>query len=105
MLKGSTTKLQVIADTDEFRQVRKRRLMQICSAILIGLLSTVIVAKGITLLIFGSGILSILISFMFAFKGKRIISAYLLMWSMAIMLSMLAITGACLFDLAILGYP
>ncbi|MFQ3251260.1 putative bifunctional diguanylate cyclase/phosphodiesterase [Glaciecola sp.] len=105
MLKVLNNELNVISETDEFRQIRSRRLMQISGVILIGLLLSVAVAKNITLVLLLAGIVSLLVAFAFAYKGKRVTSAYILMWSMTAMLSMLSITGAGLFDLAILGYP
>jgi diguanylate cyclase (GGDEF)-like protein len=105
MLKVKNNELQLVSETEEFRQIRIRRLMQICGVTLTGLLFSTTVAKGITLLLFISGVISLVIAFTLAYKGKRVISAYILMWSMTIMLSMLAITGAGLFDIAILGYP
>ncbi|MEO9947377.1 EAL domain-containing protein [Paraglaciecola sp.] len=62
-------------------------------------------ARNITSVIFAIGFACLLISFTFAYKQKIMASAYILLSSLATMLFTLAITGAGLLDLAILGYP
>jgi len=96
---------QAIEDEDTFGRIRRFRLMQICAVTAFGLLTSILVAKGITLTIFAVGLGCLLIAFGCAFKHKTLTSAYILLGSMTSMLFAFALTGAGLFDLAILGYP
>lgn len=93
------------AEQDVFSQLRRRRLMQICAATALGLIATLLVARSITFVIFSVGLACLVFALGFAFKHKVLTSAYILLGSMSCMLFALAITGAGLFDLAILGYP
>lgn len=96
---------QQVIEEDTFSQIRRYRLMQICAVTSLGLLASILVAKGITFAIFTAGLASLLIAFGCAFIHKLLTSAYVLLGSMSAMLCALALTGAGLFDLAILGYP
>jgi diguanylate cyclase len=99
------TMQQFTAPIDYFGNIRRLRLMQICLITMLGLLLSTAVAKGITLIIFSGGIACLLLALGLAFKHKVLISAYVLLGSMAVMLCAFAFTGAGLFDLAILGFP
>lgn len=90
---------------DAFSQIRRYRLMQICAVTALGLMAILLVARSITFMIFAAGLAFIIMALCFAFKHKVLASAYILLGSMAAMLFALALTGAGLFDLAILGYP
>lgn len=90
---------------DTFNQLRRYRLMQICTVTSVGLMASLIVARSITFGIFAAGLGCLLLAFGLAFKNRVMSSAYILLGSMAAMLFSLALTGAGLFDLAILGYP
>ena len=96
---------QAVGENDVFRQIRRYRLMQICLATALGLMATLVVARSITFIIFTVGLGFLIIALGFAFKHKVQASAYILLGSMTTMLFALALTGAGLFDLAILGYP
>ncbi|WP_339721832.1 EAL domain-containing protein [uncultured Paraglaciecola sp.] len=96
---------QGFAEKDVFGEIRRHRLMQICVASALGLMVALIVARGITLTIFSVGLGFLIIALGFAFKHKVQTSAFTLIGSLAAMLFALALTGAGLFDLAILGYP
>lgn len=96
---------QVIEEQDTFSQIRRYRLMQISAVSSLGLLASILVAKGITFTIFAAGLVCLLVAFLCAFNRKLLTSAYVLLGSMSLMLCALALTGAGLFDLAILGYP
>tara|TARA_R110002126_G_scaffold282396_3_gene430786 strand:- start:12085 stop:13965 length:1881 start_codon:yes stop_codon:yes gene_type:complete len=96
---------QIFEKNVSFNQVRRRRLMQICAITALGLMAALSVANGITLIIFATGIGTLLLALGLAFQQKLQTSAYILLWSMSAMLSAFALTGAGLFDLAILGYP
>lgn len=106
----SNKKPQVISwqegrENDVFSQIRRHRLMQICAANALGLMATLLVAKSTTFIIFAVGLGFLLLALGFAFKYKVLTAAYILLGSMAAMLFALAVMGAGLFDLAILGYP
>lgn len=97
--------LQDFGEQDVYSEIRRHRLMQICTVTAIGLMATLVVARSITFIIFTFGLGFLLMALGFAFKHKVLSSAYTLIVSMAAMLFALALTGAGLFDLAILGYP
>ena len=104
-IKNRLTSRQDLEEQDVFSQIRRYRLMQICAAIALGLLATLLVARGVAFIIFTTGLGCLVVAFGFAFFHKAMVSAYILLGSMAAMLFALALTGAGLFDLAILGYP
>lgn len=96
---------QEITEKDVFSQIRRYRLMQICGVTALGLMASLLVARSITFMIFAAGLGFLIVALGLAFKHKVLASAYILLVSMAAMLFALALTGAGLFDLAILGYP
>jgi diguanylate cyclase (GGDEF)-like protein len=93
------------AEKDLFDDLRRHRLMQICASSSVGLVVILFVAKSFTFLIFAAGLGFLILALLFAFKRKVLTSAYILLGSMSAMLFALALTGAGLFDMAILGYP
>jgi diguanylate cyclase (GGDEF)-like protein len=103
--KSKINKHRDLTKEDVFSEIRRQRLMQICAVTAIGLLATLLVARGITFIIFSVGLSFLVLALGFAFKHKPLTSAYILSVSMTVMLFSLALTGAGLFDLAILGYP
>ena len=103
--KPTTRSWRALGEQDVFSQIRRHRLMQICSVMALGLMLTCLVARGITFIIFAAGLSFLLLALGLAFKHKVLSSAYVLLASMTSMLFALALTGAGLFDLAILGYP
>lgn len=96
---------QIFEQNEGFSQVRRRRLMQIAAITATGLTVALTVAKGITFFIFAAGIGCLLLALVFALQNKLRMSAFILLWSMSAMLFAFALTGAGLFDLAILGLP
>ncbi len=90
---------------DTFRQIRRQRLMQICVVTSVGLIISLLVARGITFHIFCAALSCLIIALVFAYKRRVLLSAYIMLGSLATMLFSLALTGAGMFDLAILGYP
>ena len=94
-----------IISSDNFTQIRRQRLIQICLVTALGLLASTSVAKGLTLVIFITGFCSCLLAMGFAAKRFVLTSAYILLSAMSAMLFAFAYTGAGVFDLAILGYP
>ncbi|MBU3001923.1 putative bifunctional diguanylate cyclase/phosphodiesterase [Paraglaciecola arctica] len=97
--------LQELAEKDIYSQIRRHRLMQISAVTAIGLAVALLVARNITFTIFAIGIGFLMLALAFAYRHKILASAYTLIGSMATMLFALALTGAGLFDLAVLGYP
>lgn len=71
----------------------------------LGLMASLTISHGITVIIFLSGLCGLIITLSLAYKHRALAAAYFLLGSMASMLFTLALTGAGLFDLAILGYP
>ena len=88
-----------------YAQFRIRRLLQIASFTLAGLVVATFISHGITQVIFATGCLTLLGATAFAVKQRPLAAAYMLLWSMAIMLSVLSYTGAGMLDYALLGYP
>lgn len=103
--KNSVTTQQYFAEKDVLNGIRRHRLMQICGATALGLIASLAVARGITFWIFTAGLSSLMIAMVFAFKNRVTASAFILLISMSAMLFAFALTGAGLFDLAVLGYP
>jgi diguanylate cyclase (GGDEF)-like protein len=103
--KSKVGSFQDFGEKDVFSEIRRHRLMQICAVTAFGLMAILTVARSITFIIFTVGLGFLLMALGFAFKHKVLASAYTLIGSMAAMLFALALTGAGLFDLAILGYP
>lgn len=96
---------QDLDEKDVFVAIRRHRLMQICVVTALGLGASILVARGITISIFGVGLGCLLVALALAYTNKIQTSAYILLGSMAAMLFALSLTGAGLFDLAILGFP
>ena len=94
-----------IKEDDILKQIRRRRVIQICTVTAFGLLVSLLVARGVTFYIFAAGLSSLLLSFGLAAQHKVVASTYVLLGSMSAMLFAFALTGAGLFDLAIMGYP
>ncbi len=86
-------------------QVRRYRLLQICGVSALGLLASVLISRGIAFNIFSAGLLSLVFAFLLAYKHKVQASSFVLLSSMSAMLFALALVGAGLFDIAIIGYP
>ena len=87
------------------QQLRLTRLLQISAFTLFGLLLAVAVSDGPTRLILVLGAICLAIAFFFAWRQHAMVSAYILLWSMAMMLTGLAIVSGGIRDLAVMGYP
>lgn len=99
------TAQKTMSDAALFTHIRRQRLMQISGVTALGLMASLLVARGYAFNIFLVGLSCLVIAFYFAYKDKVLASAYILLSSMATMLFALAMTGAGLFDLAVLGFP
>lgn len=86
-------------------KVRRYRLLQICGVSALGLLASVLISRGIAFNIFSAGLLSLVFAFLLAYKNRVQASSFVLLSSMSAMLFALALVGAGLFDIAIIGYP
>ena len=86
-------------------QVRRHRLLQICGVSALGLLVSVLIARGIAVSIFLTGLISLVAAFLLAYKHKIQASSFVLLSAMSAMLFALALVGAGLFYIAIIGYP
>lgn len=89
----------------KFFHFRLRRLLQITGFTLFGLFMAMVVASGTTKLLIFAGCIALAIALLCALKQRLLLSAYILLWSMAIMLSALAFNSGGLRDLALLGFP
>lgn len=98
-LSGSSVALQQLQD------LRTRRLLQIITVSLFGLLIALILANGATRLWLLAGSLALCCAGAAAFYQRPLLAAYLLLWSMVLMLSGLAWVAGGLRDIAVLGYP
>lgn len=96
-------------DTQDFQQqfahFRLRRLLQISGFTLFGLVLAMVVATGTTKLLIFFGCVALFLAGGCALKRRELLSAYILLWSMALMLSALAFNSGGLRDLALLGFP
>lgn len=106
---SAITYTSAITDSTDFQRqfsyFRIRRLLQITGFTLLGLILAVAVSSGTTQLLLLAGCIALLIAGGFALKQQALVSAYILLWSMALMLSALAYASGGLRDLALLGYP
>lgn len=89
----------------QFSHFRLRRLLQIIGFTLLGLLFALLVASGTTKLLILLGCIALFIAGALAFNRQILLSAYVLLWSMALMLSALAYQSGGLRDLSMLGFP
>ncbi|RVU34515.1 EAL domain-containing protein [Rheinheimera riviphila] len=98
-LSGSSQALQQLQD------LRTRRLLQIIAISLLGLLIALLLVNGATKLLLLTGSLALCCAAAAAFYQRSLLAAYLLLWSMVLMLSGLAWVAGGLRDIAVLGYP
>jgi len=98
-LSGSSVALQQLQD------LRTRRLLQIITISLLGLLIALLLVNGATKLLLLAGSLALCCAAAAAFYQRPLLAAYLLLWSMVLMLSGLAWVAGGLRDIAVLGYP
>ena len=89
----------------QLQDLRIRRLLQIIAISLLGLLIALALANGATKLLLLAGSLALCCAGAAAFYQRPLLAAYLLLWSMVLMLSGLAWVAGGLRDIAILGYP
>lgn len=94
-----------VSNIGALTQVRRHRLLQICSVSALGLLASLLVARGIAFTIFSVGLLGLFVAFLLACKYRVQASSFVLLSAMSAMLFTLALVGAGLFDIAIIGYP
>lgn len=85
--------------------VRARRLLQIVAFTLVGLGVAMIVADGSTRLTLLAAIGVLSVAGWFAWKNKIQLSATILLWTLLVMLSVLAWNSGGVRDMAVLGYP
>lgn len=89
----------------QFTHFRLKRLLQITAVTLAGLLVALVVASGTTQLLLLAGCIALSLAGILALKQQALLSAYVLLWSMVLMLSALAYMSGGIRDLALLGYP
>ena len=80
-------------------------VVEVNSAQSLGLVASLLVARGVAFTIFASGLISLLLAFLLAYRHKVQASSFVLLSAMSAMLFALALVGAGLFDIAIIGYP
>ncbi len=90
---------------ESMQQLKIKRLLQISTSTLLGLLLALSFASGGVKLILICGCIALVVSAGLAFAQKPLSSAYILLWSMTIMLTTLAFYSGGIRDLAVLGYP
>ncbi|WP_306521273.1 diguanylate cyclase domain-containing protein, partial [Rheinheimera sp.] len=84
---------------------RLKRLLQIIAVSFVGLVLAMAVAAGSTKLWLLGGCLALAVAGVVACYHKTLLAAYILLWSLVLMLSGLAYTNGGLHDIAIFGYP
>lgn len=85
--------------------LRSKRLLQITSLTLMGLLLAAFVATGHTQLTVLTGCAVLVLAGWFAHQQKPGIAANILLWALTAMLSVLAWNSGGVRDMAVLGYP
>ncbi len=97
--------LQQVVSYQSMQQLRIKRLLQISGSTLSGLLLALVFASGGVKLIILAGCVALVLSAILAFYQYPLSSAYILLWSMTLMLTALAFYSGGIRDLAVLGYP
>lgn len=89
----------------ELTEARARRLLQLSSACLVGMIIAAIVADGATKpILMGSVVLMFLAGWL-AWRRKTLLSATILLLDLTVMLSVLVWVSGGIHDIAMLGYP
>ena len=94
--------------TDPLHQLngfRLKRLMQIIAVSVAGLVLAMGVANGSTKFWLLGGCVALAIAGLVAYYHRTLLAAYILLWSLALMLSGLAYSNGGLHDIAIFGFP
>lgn len=86
-------------------QQRAQRLFQIAIACFLAIGMASLVAKGSTLPILLGAMFFLLVSSVFAWRGKTMIAASILLLDLTVMLSVLVWVSGGVHDIAMLGYP
>lgn len=84
---------------------RLKRLLQIIAVSFVGLVLAMAVASGTTKFWLLGGCLALALAGVVACYHKTLLAAYILLWSLALMLSGLAYSNGGLHDIAIFGFP
>lgn len=107
--KGKTaldmSSLQQVVSYQSMQQLKIKRLLQISGSTLSGLLLALAFASGGVKLILLAGCVMLVLSAILAFAKRPLSSAYILLWSMTLMLTALAFYSGGIRDLAVLGFP
>lgn len=85
--------------------LRSKRLLQITSLTLMGLLLAAFVATGHTQMTVLAGCVVLVLAGWFAHQQQPAIAANILLWALTVMLSVLAWKSGGVRDMAVLGYP
>ncbi len=93
------------AALQQLHELRTRRLLQIIAISLLGLFIALLFADGDTKLLLLAGCTALCGAGAAALYQRPLLAAYLLLWSMVLMLSGLAWVAGGLRDIAVLGYP
>lgn len=99
------SEFQQIVSYQSMQQLKIKRLLQISSSTLAGLLVALVFASGGVKLILLAGCGCLVLSAILAFLKRPLSSAYLLLWSMTVMLAALSFYSGGIRDLAVLGFP
>ena len=97
--------LQQVVSYQSMQQLKIKRLLQISGSTLSGLLLALVFASGGVKLIILAGCVMLVLSAILAFYQHPLSSAYILLWSMTLMLTALAFYSGGIRDLAVLGFP
>lgn len=90
---------------DSLLELRSRRLLQISAATLCGVLLAATVSSGLTQAFLLAGAAFLGMAFAAAWWQRSLLAAYILLWSMALMLTGLAVASGGVRDLAVVGFP
>ena len=96
---------QPVVSFQSMQQLKIKRLLQISGSTLSGLLFALAFASGGVKLIILAGSVMLVLSAILAFRQRPLSSAYILLWSMTLMLISLAFYSGGIRDIAVLGFP
>ena len=94
-----------VTSSDMMILVKQQRLVQTCVIASVSLFIALLFSRGLAIYIFSFGLLSLLITTCLSVWRYSNLCNYLFLISISLMLLLLSITGAGVFDLAMLGYP
>ncbi len=86
-------------------KLRVTRLLQVTGSTLFGVLLAAVVSTGVIQMTLILGAISLAVAFFSAWHLRPLLSAHILLWSMTVMLTSLAVESGGIRDFAVMAYP